>query len=135
MPSDRHMELWEINCKVHYRGLELIKPGARCCDIAEELNEIYLEHDLLKHRTFGYGHSFGVLAHYYGREAGLELREHVETVLEPNMVLSMEPHITIPYGKPGAGGYREHDTLIVHENGSENITKFPIGPEYNIVKN
>lgn len=129
------MELWKINCEVHYRGLELIKPGARCCDIAEELNEIYLEHDLLKHRTFGYGHSFGVLSFYYGREAGLELREHVETVLEPNMVLSMEPHITIPYGEPGAGGYREHDILIVNEDGSENITKFPIGPEYNIVKN
>lgn len=135
VPSDRHMELWEINCKVHRRGLELIKPGARCCDIANELNEIYLEHDLLKYRTFGYGHSFGVLAHYYGREAGLELREHVETVLEPNMVLSMEPHITIPQAEPGAGGYREHDVLIVHDHGSENITKFPFGPEYNIVKN
>ena len=76
-----------------------------------------------------------MLAHYYGREAGLELREHVETVLEPNMVLSMEPHITIPQAEPGAGGYREHDVLIVHDHGSENITKFPFGPEYNIVKN
>ncbi|MDZ7829845.1 MAG: hypothetical protein U5K33_10290 [Halofilum sp. (in: g-proteobacteria)] len=33
-----------------------------------------------KYRTFGYGHSFGVLSHYYGREAGLELREDIETV-------------------------------------------------------
>lgn len=129
------MEVWEINCKVHRRGLELVKPGAKCCDIANELNEIYLEHDLLKNRTFGYGHSFGVLAHYYGREAGLELREHVETVLQPNMVLSMEPMVTIPEGHPGAGGYREHDVLIVHKDGSENITKFPFGPEHNIVKN
>ena len=71
VPTDRHMELWEINCKVHRRGLELIRPGARCSDIAHELNEMYLEHDLLKYRTFGYGHSFGVLCHYYyGREAG-----------------------------------------------------------------
>ena len=54
------MELWEVNCKVHRRGLELIKPGTRCSDIAKELNELYLEHDLLKYRTFGYGHSFGV---------------------------------------------------------------------------
>ena len=135
VPSDRHMEVWEVNCKVYRRGLELIKPGARCCDIAEELNEIFLEHDLLKYRTFGYGHSFGVLSHYYGREAGLELRENVDTVLEPNMVLSMEPHLTIPLGEPGAGGYREHDVLIVHEDGSENITRFPVGPDYNIVKN
>ena len=33
------------------------------------------ERDLLQYRTFGYGHSFGVLSHYYGREAGLELRD------------------------------------------------------------
>ena len=30
--------------------------------------------------------------HYYGREAGLELREDIETVLEPGMVVSMEPN-------------------------------------------
>lgn len=135
VPTDRHMELWEINCKVHRRGLELIKPGARCSDIANELNALYLEHDLLKYRTFGYGHSFGVLCHYYGREAGLEIREDIETVLEPNMVVSMEPMITIPEEMPGAGGYREHDILVVKETDSENITKFPYGPEHNIIKN
>jgi creatinase len=49
--SDRHLELWEINCQVHRRGLELIRPGARCCDIAAELNEIYAGHGLLENRT------------------------------------------------------------------------------------
>lgn len=135
VPSDRHIELWEVNCKVHRRGLELIKPGARCSDIANELNELYLEHDLLKYRTFGYGHSFGVLSHYYGREAGLEIREDIETVLHPKMVVSMEPMITVPEREPGAGGYREHDILVVKETDSENITKFPYGPEHNIIKN
>ncbi len=131
--SERHLELWQINCEVHRRGLELIKPGVRCCDIALELNEIYRAHDLLDRRTFGYGHSFGVLSHYYGREAGLELREDIETVLEPGMVVSMEPMIMIPDGQPGAGGYREHDILVLGDDGAENITKFPFGPEHNIV--
>ena len=57
-------------------------------------------------RSFGYGHSFGVLSHYYGREAGLELREDIDTVVRPGMVISMEPMVTIPEGRPGAGGYR-----------------------------
>jgi creatinase len=131
--DSRSLELWEINCQVHRRGLELIRPGARCCDIATELNEIYKTHDLLEYRTFGYGHSFGTLSHYYGREAGLELREDVDTVLAPNMVVSMEPMIMIPEGVPGSGGYREHDILIVTEAGADNITAFPFGPEYNIV--
>ncbi len=131
--SERHLEIWEINIEVHRRGLEIVKPGVRCCDIAAELNEIFRKHDLLKYRTFGYGHSFGTLSHYYGREAGLELREDIETVLEPNMVISIEPMVMLPEGLPGAGGYREHDILLVTEDGSENITKFPFGPEHNII--
>jgi creatinase len=132
--DDRSLELWNVNVKVHRRGLELIRPGARCCDIAAELNEIYAEYGLLKYRTFGYGHSFGTLSHYYGREAGLELREDIETVLEPGMVVSMEPMITLPVGEAGAGGYREHDILILQEDGAENITNFPFGPEHNIIR-
>ncbi len=131
--SDEHLRLWNVNVEVHERGLELIKPGIRCCDIAHELNEIYKAHDLLQYRAFGYGHSFGVLSHYFGREAGLELREDIETVLEPNMVVSMEPMIMLPEGISGSGGYREHDILVVTEDGADNITGFPYGPDHNIV--
>jgi len=131
--SERHLEIWDANVEVHRRGLELIRPGSRCCDIAEELNEIFSKHDLLQYRTFGYGHSFGSLCHYYGREAGLELREDIETVLEPNMVVSIEPMVMLPETLPGAGGYREHDILVVTEDGAENITAFPFGPEHNII--
>jgi len=132
--DEESLKAWEANVKVHKRGLELIKPGAKCSDICEELNNLFAELGYLQYRTFGYGHSFGVLSHFYGREAGLELREDIDTVLKPNMVISMEPMIMIPKGKPGAGGYREHDILVINENGTENISKFPLGPEHNIVK-
>ena len=132
--DDASLKAWEANIKVHKKGIELIKPGAKCSEITAELNELFAELGYLEYRTFGYGHSFGVLSHYYGREGKLELREDVETVLEPNMVVSMEPMILIPEGKPGAGGYREHDILVIKENGSEDITKFPFGPEHNIIK-
>jgi hypothetical protein len=49
------------------------------------------------------------------------------------MVVSMEPMLTIPEGRPGAGGYREHDILVITETGAENITGFPYGPGHNIV--
>ncbi len=131
--SDEAIRLWTINCQVHDRGKELLVPGARCSDIARELNSLYAEHDLLQYRSFGYGHSFGVLCHYYGREAGLELREDCETVLEPGMVVSMEPMITIPENMPGAGGYREHDILVITGDGNRNVTRFPYGPDQLIV--
>jgi creatinase len=97
------------------------------------VNAFFEDHDLLQYRSFGYGHSFGVLSHYYGREAGLELREDIDTILEPGMVISMEPMITIPDGQAGAGGYREHDILIITEDGNENITQYPYGPAFNVV--
>ena len=133
--NDASLKAWEANITVHKKGLELIKPGAKCSEICKELNDLFAQLGYLQYRTFGYGHSFGVLSHFYGRESGLELREDIHTILEPNMVISMEPMIMIPEGKPGAGGYREHDILVIKENGAENITKFPFGPEHNIVKN
>ena len=132
--TDEHLRLWEINCKAHDAGKELLRPGVRCKDVAKALNEFYAEHDLLHRRSFGYGHSFGVLSHYYGREAGLELREDVDTVLEAGMVVSMEPMIMIPEGEPGAGGYREHDILVITDGGAVNITNFPYGPDHNIIQ-
>ncbi len=133
--DDTSLKAWEANVKVHKRGLELIKPGIKCSEICEELNDLYAQLGYLQYRTFGYGHSFGMLSHFYGREAGLELREDIDTVLEKNMVISMEPMIMIPEGKPGAGGYREHDILVIKENSTENISRFPLGPEENIIKN
>lgn len=127
------LKIWEANVAAHEYGMTLLKPGKSCAEITGELNAFLAERDLLQYRTFGYGHSFGVLSHFYGREAGLELREDIDTVLEPGMVISMEPMLTIPEGQPGAGGYREHDILVVTEEGNENITGYPYGPSFNIV--
>lgn len=125
---------WQANVQAHELGLSLIKPGVSCADICQQLNGFFAENDLLQYRTFGYGHSFGVLSHYYGREAGLEIREDIDTELVPGMVVSIEPMLTVPQGQPGAGGYREHDILVVTESGAENITGFPYGPEHLIVQ-
>ena len=132
-PDAASLKLWQANVATHELGLSLIKPGATCSGICDELNRFLAEQNLLQYRSFGYGHSFGVLSHYYGREAGLELREDIDTVLEPGMVVSMEPMLWVPEGTAGAGGYREHDILIVGKDGAENITGFAYGPEANII--
>ncbi len=127
------LKIWEANIAAHEYGISVLKPGVSCAEVTEKINIFFQERDLLQYRTFGYGHSFGVLSHYYGREAGLELREDIDTVLEPGMVISMEPMLTVPEGTAGAGGYREHDILVITEDGNENITGYPYGPEFNVV--
>jgi creatinase len=131
--DDASLAYWQANVGAHEYGMSLLKPGVSCAEVTHRINDFFAERNLLQYRSFGYGHSFGVLSHYYGREAGLELREDIDTVLEPGMVISMEPMITIPEGQPGAGGYREHDILIITENGAENITGYPYGPGFNVV--
>ncbi|MEL6979473.1 MAG: M24 family metallopeptidase, partial [Pseudomonadota bacterium] len=132
-PDPDSLKIWRANVAAHELGLSLIKPGVSCAAVCEGVNALFEAEGLLGYRSFGYGHSFGVLSHYYGREAGLEFREDIDTALAPGMVVSMEPMLWIPEGAPGAGGYREHDILIVTEDGAENITGFPYGPERNII--
>jgi len=131
--DDASLAIWNANVAAHEFGISLLKPGVSCAEVTEQINAFFEDRGLLQYRTFGYGHSFGVLSHYYGREAGLELREDIDTVLEPGMVISMEPMLTIPEGQAGAGGYREHDILIITKVGNENITGYPYGPDYNVV--
>ena len=131
--DDASLKIWEANVAAHEYGMSLLQPGASCAEITHQINAFFEERDLLQYRTFGYGHSFGVLSHYYGREAGLELREDIDTILQPGMVISMEPMLTIANGQPGAGGYREHDILVITADGNENITGYPYGPAFNVV--
>ena len=131
--DDASLAIWNANVSAHEFGISLLKPGVSCAAVTEQINAFFQDRGLLQYRTFGYGHSFGVLSHYYGREAGLELREDTDTVLEQGMVISMEPMLTIPEGQAAAGGYREHDILIITEDGNENITGYPYGPEFNVV--
>jgi creatinase len=49
------------------------------------------------------------------------------------MVVSIEPMLWVPQGTPGAGGYREHDILVVKDAGAENLTAFPYGPAHNTI--
>lgn len=131
--DDASLRYWQANIAAHEYGMSLLKPGVSCAEVTHKINAFFAEREMLQHRTFGYGHSFGVLSHYYGREAGLELREDIDTVLEPGMVISMEPMLTVAEGRPGAGGYREHDILVITDEGHENITKYPFGPDFNVV--
>lgn len=131
--DDASMAIWQHNIAAHEYGMTLLRAGSTCADITAKINAFLAERDMLQYRTFGYGHSFGLLSHYYGREAALELREDIDTVLEPGMVISMEPMLTIPHGQPGAGGYREHDIFVVTDDAPENITHYPYGPGFNVV--
>lgn len=125
--------IWQTNLAVHRRAIGLIRPKARCNEIAAELNDLYREHGLLGRRTAGYGQSIGSDGAHHTRDSGVALREDVTTELHPGMVISLQPMVMLPPGMPGAGGYREQDMLVVTDTGAELLTDFPIGPDHNVL--
>jgi hypothetical protein len=49
--------------------------------------------------------------------------------------MAVEPMITIPNHLPGAGGYCEHDILVITKDGNRKITGHPYGRDHMIVRN
>ncbi|NKB77370.1 MAG: M24 family metallopeptidase [Gammaproteobacteria bacterium] len=122
--SDDVRKYFEIEVEVHHSGISALKPGIRLGDIDEEyINPIYRKHGLLENRTFGTGHSFGIMHYWYGRDEIGEIRPYNDTILEPGMVMSIEPMIAID----GGGGFKHADMFIVKEDGVEQLTNFDNG--------
>lgn len=122
--SDEVRKYFEIEVEVHHSGISALKPGIRLGDIDEEfINPIYRKHGLLDARTFGTGHSFGIMHYWFGRDEIGEIRPYNDTILEPGMVLSIEPMISIE----GVGGFKHADMFIVNEDGIEQLTNFDNG--------
>ena len=125
--DDASLKVWEANVAAHEYGMSLLKPGVSCAEVTAKINTFLADRGMLQYRTFGYGHSFGVLSHYYGREAGLELREDIDTVLTPGMVISIVPLLTNRYELTGAGGYRVLHFSSFSGHDFSNITCCPFG--------
>jgi len=97
-------------------ALEMIRAGVPCRDVDARARAVIAD--------AGYGAAFG---HSLGHGVGLEVHEgprlapQEEAVLEPGMVLTVEPGIYLP----GWGGVRIEDTVVVTEDGCRVLTRAP----------
>ncbi|MCP4330112.1 MAG: aminopeptidase P family protein [Alphaproteobacteria bacterium] len=114
---------FEVCSEAHEAGIAAVRPGVRCNEIDDHVNPIFEKAGYLGDRTFGTGHSFGIMGQWYGRDEIGELRPYNDTVLEEDMVISIEPMISVV----GAGGFRHADMLLVTGDGAEVLTAFKRG--------
>ncbi|NNK85076.1 MAG: aminopeptidase P family protein, partial [Desulfobacterales bacterium] len=115
-PTSEMKKMFTTMQEARRRGLKLIKPGVTCAQIDQETNGFLRQEglaDYLLHRT---GHGFGL-----GNHEGPWVAEGSEDILKENMLISIEPGIYVP----DLGAFRHSDTLLVIQDGYENLTPYP----------
>jgi len=115
-PADKLKEIYAVTLAAQELALQGIKPGMT----GIEADAIARDHIKSK----GYGEAFG---HSTGHGIGLEVHEapalssRTETILKPNMVVTVEPGIYLPE----IGGVRIEDDIVITESGNRRLTFAP----------
>ncbi len=97
-------------------AFEQLRPGATCASVDEAVRAYYEREDLTPYWRHHVGHSLGQRIH---ESPFLDIGD--ETVLEPGMVLSVEPGLYVP----GLGGFRHSDTIAITQTGMDILTFYP----------
>ena len=115
-PDPKQQEIYDIVLEAQTAGIAAIRPGIAGGEVDAVARKII--------ESKGYGECFG---HGLGHGLGLDvhdgriLAKKSEIILEPSMVVTVEPGIYIP----GWGGIRIEDDVLVTESGSEALTSSP----------
>jgi len=92
---------------------DAVRPGVKCSDIDKIARDYIDKKGYLEYFNHGLGHGVGIDVH---EKPVFNPRDN--TLLEENMVLTIEPGIYLP----GKFGVRLEDTIAVTKDGCENLT-------------
>ena len=109
-------QIFNLVKEVQQEILQKVRPGVQCSELdkytrlrfAEKGYDDYFQHSL--------GHGVGLDIHELPR-----LSSYSDALLEPGMVVAVEPGLYIPE----IGGVRLEDTVVVTENGCDILTGLP----------
>jgi Xaa-Pro aminopeptidase len=98
------------------RGIAAIRPGVKAQEVDAEARSVIEQAGFGRFFTHALGHGLGMDVHENPR-----LRKGSETILEPGMIMTVEPGIYIP----DWGGVRIEDDVLVTAEGREVLTSLP----------
>lgn len=111
-------EVYEIVLAAQERAIAAIRPGARAQDVDAEARSFIERAGFGLFFDHGLGHGIGMDVH-----EGPRLRRESPTILEPGMVVTVEPGIYLPEW----GGVRIEDDVLVTPDGHEVLSSLPKG--------
>ncbi|MAB83701.1 MAG: hypothetical protein CMJ24_09760 [Phycisphaerae bacterium] len=109
-PADGKMaELYDIVLRSQLAAIEACRPGADCAEVDAAARDVIASSGYGENFPHGLGHGLGMEVHeapnFSAKQAGV--------LLEPGMVMTVEPGIYIP----GFGGIRIEDDVLITETG------------------
>lgn len=115
-PEDKHRQVYDTVLAAQRAGIQAVAPGRTGKEVDAVARAIIEKAGYGDYFGHGLGHSVGLAIH-----EGPNLNKREERLLEPGMVITVEPGIYIP----NWGGVRIEDIVLVTENGCEVLTKAP----------
>ena len=115
-PSDQMKTIYNVVLKTQQFAIKNLKAGMAARDVDAFAREVLKANNMEQYFIHGLGHGLGIDIH----EAP-SLNSKCDTLLEPNMVITIEPGAYVP----GVGGVRIEDMLVVKEGGYKNLTTSP----------
>lgn len=117
-PSEEQRKVYELVLAAQMRALSSVAPGKKCKEVDEVARRIIDEAGHANHFGHGLGHGVGLAVH---EEPRLSPSAEDTCVLEPGMVVTVEPGVYVP----GRGGVRIEDLVLVTETGHSVLSKSP----------
>ncbi len=115
-PTEKQVKYFELMVQAGELAIEAIDPGESFSEVDKAVMAFYRENDLENYWRHHTGHSIG----FAGHEAPY-LDSGDDRVLEPGMVVTVEPGIYVP----DFAGFRHSDTVLVTKEGAELLTYYP----------
>lgn len=111
--SPRFRDVYRRVLDAQWKGIDTVKAGVSCKAVDEAVRSDLARYGLDVYFVHGTGHGVGLEIHELP-----SLSSYSESVLEENMVVTVEPGVYVP----GWGGIRIEDTVVVKPTGCEVIT-------------
>lgn len=116
MPGAWFEEIYGLTLAAQQRAIDAARPGLTCAELDAVARAVIDGGDHGAHFGHGLGHGVGIEVHEAPRVAAPS-----DTVLEPGMIITIEPGIYLP----GRGGVRIEDVAAITENGCEVLSTTP----------
>ena len=109
-PSTAAHEMYAAVLEAQEAGIAAVRPGATAAAVDMAARSVLRKRKLDRYFTHSTGHGLGLEIHESPRLAAGQAQ-----VLQPGMVITIEPGVYIP----GSGGVRIEDVVVVTASGSE----------------